>query len=79
MAVLVGEDVGLRERAALGAEAVAQVVEEAEVEVDLLVAPGSRTDRPATLAQPQPVGVSSVKKVVVAELVAAADGELAVQ
>jgi DNA-binding transcriptional regulator YbjK len=38
MAVLVGDDVGLGERAALGAELAAELVEEAEVEVDVAVA-----------------------------------------
>src|SRR5690348_15131699 len=37
MAVLVGQDVGLRERATLRAELRAQVVEEAQVDVHLLV------------------------------------------
>lgn len=37
VAVLVGDDISLRERSALRPEPLAQVLEEAEVEVDLLV------------------------------------------
>ena len=45
VAVLVGEDVALRERATLRPEACAQLAEEVEVEVDELRRAGSRTGR----------------------------------
>ena len=49
MAVLVRDDVRLGERAALGAELRLQLVEEAEVDVDVSGRPGSRTGpRPTT-------------------------------
>ena len=62
--VLVGDDVALRERAALGAEPRPQLVEEPEVEVDELVATGSRTGPVAALAVPQPLWVAPVNSTV---------------
>ena len=44
VAVLVGDHVALGERPALGAELVVQLVEEAEVEIDVLV--GRAVERP---------------------------------
>ena len=56
VAVLVGDHVGLGERAALGAEPGPQLVVEAEVDVDLLSRPGSRRARPPTVAGPHAGG-----------------------
>ena len=65
MAVLVGDDVGLGERAALRAERLVQLLEEAEVDVDHLV--GRTVERADVVdAVPQPVWVEPVKKTVCA-------------
>ena len=63
VAVLVREHVGLRKRPALGAEPRLQLVEEAEIDVDLLVGRAvERADLRARVAAPRlhRVGVESV-------------------
>jgi hypothetical protein len=63
VSVLVRQHVGLRERAALGAELGAELLEEAEVDEDLGVAGAGPT---AELALPQRVLTALVKEIVVA-------------
>ena len=63
MAVLVGEDVRLGERTALGAELRLQLVEEAEVDIDVAVvrAVKERAQLQAD-APPQPVWIDPSKR-----------------
>ena len=66
VAVLVGDDVGLGERAALRAEALAQLVVEPEIDVHLLVGRAVERARPPTSRVPQPVSTWPSKNTVCA-------------
>ena len=62
VAVLVREDVRLGERPAARAQLRGQLVEEAEVDVDVLVVRAVERARPPTTQAPHPVWMLSVKK-----------------
>ncbi len=63
MAIFVGQDIRFREGAALRSELRAQIVEKAEIEIDLLVT-GAVERADLGCCAPQAVWVASVKRTV---------------